>query len=69
MNELTKQKDPRMFGNGSVFDEQLQANKADRNFYDRQMSGENLNAGWVNKTDFESAVEVKVKVLKWREKK
>ncbi|EAR01930.1 sulfatase [Maribacter sp. HTCC2170] len=50
---LKKQKDPRMFGNGRVFDEYMYANKTDREFYERQMNGENPKAGWVNKTDFE----------------
>lgn len=54
IKELKEQKDPRMFGNGNVFDEYLYSNKAARNFYERQMNGENPKAGWVNKTDFES---------------
>lgn len=54
IKELKKQKDPRMFGNGNIFDEYLYSNEADRNFYKRQMNGENPKAGWVNKTDFES---------------
>ncbi len=49
-----------MFGNGNVFDEYLYSNKADRNFYKRQMNGENPKAGWVKKTDFESPQEMKV---------
>jgi len=53
IKELIKQKDPRMFGNGKIFDEYLYSNEADRNFYMRQMNGENPKAGWVNKTDFE----------------
>ncbi len=60
ISKLKEQKDPRMFGNGNVFDKYLYSNKADRNFYERQMNGENPKAGWVNKTDFESAVEIKV---------
>jgi N-sulfoglucosamine sulfohydrolase len=62
IKELKKQKDPRILGNGNVFDEYLYANEADRNFYERQMNGENPKAGWINKTDIES-VEV-MKVLK-----
>lgn len=53
IKELKKQKDPRMFGNGKIFDEYLYAKEAGRNFYKRQMNGENPKAGWVNKTDFE----------------
>lgn len=52
--ELEKQGDPRMFGQGYVFDEYEYANPADVNFYERYMKGEKVNAGWVNKTDFEA---------------
>jgi arylsulfatase A-like enzyme len=51
--ELTAQGDPRMAGQGHVFDEYPYANPAQRNFYERFMKGEKLNAGWVNPTDFE----------------
>jgi len=55
MSELEKQGDPRMTGNGNIFDEYVYADDRTRNFYERYMSGE-LNramAGWVNETDFE----------------
>jgi len=51
--ELKEQGDPRMFGKGHLFDEYLYADKKTQNFYNRYMSGEKLNAGWVNETDFE----------------
>lgn len=51
--ELREQDDPRMFGRGHVFDEYTYANASDRNFYERYMNGEDLNAGWVNESDFE----------------
>ncbi|MCF6357912.1 MAG: sulfatase, partial [Draconibacterium sp.] len=60
ISELKEQKDPRMFGNGHMFDEYLYSNKSDRNFYERYMNGENTRAGWVSKTDFESPEEMKV---------
>lgn len=49
--ELKKQKDPRMFGNGAIFDNYV----PDRgvHFYERYMRGEKVNSGWINKTDFE----------------
>ncbi len=49
--ELKNQKDPRVFGNGDIFDKYV----PDRgvHFYDRYMRGENVNAGWINQTDFE----------------
>jgi hypothetical protein len=53
--ELKKQGDPRMFGQGGVFDQYLHANPAHVNFYERYMQGEKLKAGWVNETDFEKA--------------
>ncbi len=59
ISELKEQKDPRMFGNGNVFDEYLYANKGGRNFYKRYMNGEPTRAGWVSKTDFEPPEEMK----------
>jgi len=50
---LEEQNDPRITGNGDVFDSYLYSNENDRNFYERYMSGEEIEAGWVNKTDFE----------------
>ena len=51
--ELRAQDDPRMFGRGDVFDTYIYANEDTRNFYERFMRGEKLNAGWVNPSDFE----------------
>lgn len=53
--ELTEQADPRMLGNGDVFDEYKYADKSGVNFYERYMKGEDLNHGWVNDSDFEEA--------------
>jgi hypothetical protein len=49
--ELKVQKDPRMFGNGDVFDSYI----PDRNtrFYERDMNDEKVNSGWINQSDFE----------------
>lgn len=61
--DLRKQKDPRMFGKGYVFDQYLYSNPINRNFYDRYMSGKiskdsvgkgHKYARWVNPSDFES---------------
>lgn len=49
--ELKAQGDPRMFGNGHVFDE-YQPTAGD-GFYEKFMRGEKVNAGWVSETDFE----------------
>jgi N-sulfoglucosamine sulfohydrolase len=51
--ELREQADPRMFGQGQVFDEYPYAQDAQRNFHERFMRGEKLSAGWVNASDFE----------------
>lgn len=54
VRELKAQKDPRMFGNGHIFDEYEYANKGTRNYYERYMKGgKKLRAGWVNKSDYE----------------
>ena len=52
-DELRKQKDPRMFGNGSVFDKYPYAQEPVQNYYDRFMNGEQIPAGWILSTDFE----------------
>ncbi|MBE0654229.1 MAG: sulfatase [Bacteroidales bacterium] len=53
--ELKAQGDPRMFGNGHVFDDYLYAHEAQRDFYNRYMKGEitDFVTGWVNESDFE----------------
>jgi len=51
--ELKAQGDPRMFGQGDVFDRYLHSNPAHRDFYNRYMKGEKLRAPWVSETDFE----------------
>ena len=53
--ELMDQHDPRISGNGDVFDSYLYADEKVRDFYNRYMRGE-LSAkspGWVDSTDFE----------------
>ncbi len=50
--ELKTQGDPRMFGKGYVFDE-YEYSGAVKGFYERYMSGEKVEANWVNKSDFE----------------
>jgi hypothetical protein len=51
--ELEQQKDPRMAGQGKIFDRYPYAGTAD--FYNRYVKGEKLPAGWVEQTDFEKA--------------
>jgi arylsulfatase A-like enzyme len=50
---LKAQADPRMEGQGSVFDQFPHSSPETRNFYERLMSGEKVTANWINQTDFE----------------
>ncbi len=52
-SELTEQGDPRMFGKGDIFNNYPYSGASTDNFYERFMAGEELPAGWVNKSDFE----------------
>lgn len=52
--QLKVQEDPRMFGNGDVFDSYEYAQESQRDFYNRFMQGESFNTGWVNDTDYET---------------
>jgi N-sulfoglucosamine sulfohydrolase len=51
--ELREQGDPRMFGQGDVFDRYVYAHESNRNFYERFMRGERPPTCWVNDTDFD----------------
>lgn len=53
VDELKEQGDPRMFGKGHIFDEYPYAGENRRNFYERYMNKEDIDAPWVNETDFE----------------
>jgi len=50
--KLKKQGDPRILGNGDIFDNYEYAG-AVQNYYNRYMSGEDVPAGWVNETDYD----------------
>jgi hypothetical protein len=54
---LKAQKDPRMFGNGDVFDNYGYSREMAWNYYDRFLKGEFTieSTGWVNPTDLETA--------------
>lgn len=52
---LKAQGDPRMFGQGEIFDRYVYANPEIVNFYERYMRGERMKTSWVNPTDFEKA--------------
>lgn len=49
--ELRRQGDPRMFGNGDVFDNYTPTSTP--GFYERFMTGEKVDSGWVAPSDFE----------------
>lgn len=51
--QLMLQRDPRILGNGDVFDNYEYSGKV-RNFYNRRQAGEDIPTSWVNATDFES---------------
>ena len=55
--ELRAQADPRMLGQGHIFDEYPYADARTRQFYERYKSGElgKKAAGWVNPSDFEDS--------------
>ncbi len=53
LSELREQGDPRMSGNGEIFDRYEYADPAGRGFYRRMMAGEKMKAGWVSPSDFE----------------
>jgi len=50
---LKQQGDPRMFGQGEIFEKYPYANPNHRNFYERFMKGEKLDANWINPEDIE----------------
>ncbi len=51
--KLREEGDPRMFGNGDVFDNYPYVG-AEKNYYNRYTTGEDIPAGWVNKTDYDA---------------
>ena len=51
--ELRAQGDPRMAGEGAVFDHYPHANKGHVGFYERFMAGEKLPTAWVSPSDYE----------------
>jgi arylsulfatase A-like enzyme len=53
--ELRTQQDPRVLGNGAIFDQYPHANKANLGFYERFKAGEKMPTGWVKPSDFEKA--------------
>jgi arylsulfatase A-like enzyme len=56
--KLTEQGDPRILGNGDIFDN-YEYSGVVKNYYNRYMGGEKVKAGWVNLTDYDSDLIVK----------
>ncbi len=54
--ELKAMEDPRVLGRGAEFDRYPNADEKRRNFYNRYMSGELMDASWVKKADFEKPI-------------
>jgi hypothetical protein len=54
VQRLTEQDDPRISGNGDIFDNYPYQGEV-QNYYKRYMAGEKVKAGWVNETDYEEA--------------
>jgi N-sulfoglucosamine sulfohydrolase len=53
LSQLESQHDPRMFGEGAIFDLYRHGRDYTRNYYNRYMQGEQIEARWINETDFE----------------
>ncbi len=53
VTQLKAQGDPRMFGEGELFDRYPYASDDGRDFYNRFIKGEKVRAGWVEEGDFE----------------
>jgi arylsulfatase A-like enzyme len=55
LDRLRQQGDPRISGQGDVFDNYPYAGK-ERGLYERRLKGEYVKTGWVNPTDYEPAL-------------
>jgi hypothetical protein len=55
LQNLREQEDPRILGNGDIFDKYPYSSETVKDFYNRYMKGEisRKSAGWVDSTDFE----------------
>lgn len=51
--ELTQHGDPRMSGQGAIFDEYKHASPGNVGFYEKFMSGKPVKANWINQSDIE----------------
>ena len=51
--DLEQQADPRVLGQGDIFDQYPYSGENVKDFYSRYMRGEEIKTHWVNPTDFE----------------
>ena len=58
IEKLEKQGDPRILGNGDVFDN-YEYSGVVRNYYNRYMQGEEVPANWVNKSDYDADLTIR----------
>ncbi len=54
ISDLTEQGDPRMSGQGKLFDDYPYSDGRTGQFYQKYLSGNRPRAGWVNESDFET---------------
>jgi N-sulfoglucosamine sulfohydrolase len=55
MAELKAEGDPRVAGDGAIFDRYPYAQKNMRGYYERLQAGEKIRAGWISQSDIEPA--------------
>ncbi|MBY5958876.1 sulfatase [Membranicola marinus] len=53
LRELREEGDPRVFGNGDIFEEYNYSEERNRHFYERFIRGDDIKAGWINPSDIE----------------
>ncbi len=53
LKELFDQDDPRVMGNGTIFDEYEYADDVWRDFYNKKKAGDRRVPGWINASDFD----------------
>lgn len=53
LSKLRLQGDPRISGEGEIFDRYEYVDPSGRGFYQRMMGGEKMRPGWINPSDFE----------------
>lgn len=58
-DKLTEQRDPRVLGQGDIFDHYKYANPKSANFYERYLNKDTtLHHGWINDTDFQDITDI-----------